>query len=576
MRSTPESPSSPRGSRGGNQRSTRADTETRSSDPSPGPDTISSGAPEIRRLAPWQWAVAGSVLLAHVIFAWLSRVPGVSSRNDDATYLLLARSLRSFHYANFEIGGAAVHSQYPPGYPAILAVIGALLGDRFDFYIAAGILASAGALGLTFLLARRFLSPGLALLMLAAAGLNPQVISYAGNAVSETWFMALVILGLWAALSLPGSRRQLWLVTVTVIAAALTRTIGVALVGAVIVAWLLDRRFRDGLVVGLAAAFMVGPWLLWSALAPKQAVGRSYAADVVGISATGSSPLLHALRYTLEFKLPRYVTESLSAAFAVPTIEGTIVDNVLWTLLIVGLGILGLYALRRRGRILILFLGFYAAVLLAWPWARTRYLIPLVPLLTLVLLVGAWELGRRFGPRLAWGGSLCLCLTLEVEGVRGDVAGVQQYANCDRGNPTASLGCFNQDQLSFFAAGRFTGGSTPASAIILTSKEATFAYYANRRTLFAGRVMDGPTENFLPWLRREGIDYIILGRTTHQEMEKLSETLLAVCDHLELVRAFPPHTYLFQIAPDDATPGPLACRALSSYRADQSQLLPAR
>ena len=70
-------------------------------------------------------AAAGVLLTVHAILAWMHRVPGLTTEHDDAWYLVLARALRQFSYAELPIVGTPPHAMYPPGYPALLALFGA-------------------------------------------------------------------------------------------------------------------------------------------------------------------------------------------------------------------------------------------------------------------------------------------------------------------------------------------------------------------------------------------------------------------------------------------------------------------
>jgi hypothetical protein len=88
------------------------------------------GAHEAARRAK---VVVGLVLLAalaHMALAWASRNPGFMTGQDDAQYLLLGQSIRGGGYHELFRVDRPVHALYPPGYAAMLAVWGLLVGDR--------------------------------------------------------------------------------------------------------------------------------------------------------------------------------------------------------------------------------------------------------------------------------------------------------------------------------------------------------------------------------------------------------------------------------------------------------------
>src|SRR6185369_15337826 len=74
------------------------------------------------RLSAVQRALVFGLLVLHVVLAWLTRAVAIGTGNDDATYVLLARSVRHFEYVDRHLVTMPVHAQYPPGYPAILAL----------------------------------------------------------------------------------------------------------------------------------------------------------------------------------------------------------------------------------------------------------------------------------------------------------------------------------------------------------------------------------------------------------------------------------------------------------------------
>ena len=87
----------------------------------------SDNSPEILEAAAstsrWHLVVVAGLLLAHASLAWFNRTLTVGSLHDEGAYIMLARSLRSFQYRDVYLLGAPVHAQYPPGFPAMLALV---------------------------------------------------------------------------------------------------------------------------------------------------------------------------------------------------------------------------------------------------------------------------------------------------------------------------------------------------------------------------------------------------------------------------------------------------------------------
>ncbi|MDQ3699231.1 MAG: hypothetical protein M3373_14600, partial [Gemmatimonadota bacterium] len=241
----------------------------------PAAATVAGGPRLPGWLAP---ACAALLLFVHAGISWVTRIPSVTLGHDDAMYVQLARALGEFHYRDLYYVGLPLHVKYPPGYPALLALTSPF-GENLDFWIAFGILCSASALALMFDVARKRWTVGVALLFLAAAALNPRVAWYAGRLMTEPPFMLLVALTIWALARDPVTTRLLWLAGAAAIAAGLTRSVGVAVVGGVFLLWLMERRWRPAAILALASVATIGSWMVYTLLTPDDAHGESYLGD---------------------------------------------------------------------------------------------------------------------------------------------------------------------------------------------------------------------------------------------------------------------------------------------------------
>ena len=108
-----------------------------------------------RRDATLVFILAGILLAVHAGLAWHLRAPAITTRQDDAMYLLLARGLPHLSYHQVWNVHSPPESQYPPLYPAVLALLGAL-SSKLGAALALNVLCSTLALGVLFALARRW------------------------------------------------------------------------------------------------------------------------------------------------------------------------------------------------------------------------------------------------------------------------------------------------------------------------------------------------------------------------------------------------------------------------------------
>ncbi len=516
-----------------------------------------------------KYAAAGMVVL-YSILAWIQRAPAVTTRNDDALYILLARSLQAGHYHQPFLVGAPPHLHYPPAFPGLLAVLSGVFGESLPLFAAANIALVAVSLLLIADIVRRKWSPGLALLVLALGAINPGLHNAGARILSEALYLFLTAAALWAVTVFPQSRRWAVMAGVAAVIAGLTRSVGVTVIAALVVHWMFERKWQRAVVLAAIGGLTVGSWV-WRASGAGQTVSRTYLTEVVG-PVTGP---LRSLGQRVSHHVVDYLTANIPSEMPVATLPGTIIDNLLWLGLLLVLSALGMWMIWRRWRVLFWYLAAYGGLLLLWRWVDVRYLIPLTPLLHLMVVAG-WvaPLSRRW--QLAARAAI-------VAYVIGVVAGswqqggelIERRLACDRAEPLVSQTCFNSDQRSLFAGAIFVRDSLPAEAVVISPKEATFAYYSERVVLHPGAVMREADDQFLDRALERGASHVFLDRIHPTSRRRIGRMLAPSCSRLDLVRHFPPKSYLFHIRAEPASPptdgGSLpSCQALESFNAETS------
>jgi hypothetical protein len=491
------------------------------------------------------WAAAITLLVTHATLAWLGRIPAVTpAANDDALYLLLARSLSSFHYVDQHVIGSPGHAQYPPAYPASIALAGMFFGASLNVAQAVTVFFSTLALLLVFDMARRLVGPVVAVFVLAPLVFNKTLLIYAGRIATEPPYLAFSMATLWVLTCLPESRKQYFLAGALAILAAFTRSIGVSLVAAVIVLWLLQRKFRPALVLAAVSGLTVGGWLYWTTVAPNQFTERSYAAVATSTAQHFSGPLGLVMTRTVNFGKV-YLAKSIAAGLGVPTIGGSTVDNGLWLGLFLAFGIVGFWAMRKRGPAIPLYFMAYCGVLLLYPYKMTRFIMPVEPLVLLATMAGIVIVFRRWGPRPGLLLAFLLSAAITVNIAPQSVRMATSLRNCDRGQATVSSTCFAADRLAFFQAARFAQEHLPEGAAVLTIKEATFFYYTGHRVLHPDLAMQRGKKDVLGFIRSKGIEYVLV--TPFVGGAEIVRSLIPTCNRVELVRDFGERTILLRI-----------------------------
>jgi hypothetical protein len=524
---------------------------------------VEPSLPPAPRLPAAQRGIVTGLLVLHAVLAWLTRAVAIGTGNDDATYVLLARSVRHFDYVDRHLVNMPVHSQYPPGYPAILALFGGQLGPSINQALAVGVILSVLGLWLAFDLARRLMPVGFAIGVLALLTVNPRLLEYAGQVRSEIPYTALTLLTLWLLLTQTNRPRvALWCIAAAVLA-ALTRSIGVTLIGALCLLWLFERRYARAAVLAGVSAATVGAWIVWNFLAPDQFASRSYAALAGSAAQRDIGNPASLLMHRMMSFVRDYIGGSIQANLGVPTIAGVVVDNLFWVVVVFGLTAVGLVVASRRALPLAAYVSTYFAFLALWPHKLSRFLLPMIPFVLLLIAWGAAVLVQRWQKK--W-----LPAVFALLGVLIVIGSFQQYLpklevslSCPRENPLESPACFNEAQRSFFALARYVREKTPASARFLTTKEATFAFYSGRQVMHPDLAILKFGADLLPSVSARGIQYLVLSPLI---ATRLPIGLLPVCRRLETVTTFPGTTRLLRIRPAGSAVPDGTCDAVSKLR----------
>jgi dolichyl-phosphate-mannose-protein mannosyltransferase len=488
----------------------------------------------------------------------------VSVGGDEATYIILSYSLEHGRYHDEFLQGTPPHGKYPPGTAVWIALIRQIAGPNPDAVRAANIL----LLALTALLlgdaVRRRTGPWPGVAGVALTAFSAPLLELSGTALSEVPYTFLVIASLWATLLADKDGRGRW--TAAALAAALasflTRTAGITVVAGVVAWMLLRRRWTHALWSLLLSGAVIGGWLAYTARAGSaNGLGSTYADDLRRVASTGPGGATGLLiQFTKNAK--RYFL-SLPSSLGVPTLPGTVVDNLIWLVVLGVSGTVGLVVLLGRWPAAAVHLLLSAGVLLVFPWAFERLLAPLLPLIAGALLTGSFVAARAAGRRAQVILPLALAVPLSIHGLLAYV-GQDTNHECARQNPYADSRCFSLSDRGLVAAARMIRDSTAPGAVIATTKPATVFYFSGRLTVPLSAVLRSERERGLLDLRSKGVDWILLSNLQTRDRRTWTQLLDRHCESLELRARFSPGTLLLsQRAPLGS--GENACLALKQF-----------
>lgn len=471
------------------------------------------------------------------------RAPDVGIGGDEATYIILSHSLTQGHYRDEFLRGTPPHAKYPPGTALWIAGVRQLAGPSVDATRAANLL----LLCLTALLlgdaVRRLIGPMGGVAGVAVTALSAPLLDISGTALSEPLYVCCLVMAFWAALVADDTGVPRWSAASIAagLAAFLTRTAGFTVVAG-IVGWLVARkRWKAAAVALLVSALVIGGWVAYSAhTAAKTPLSSSYLDNLRQLDAVGSGARGGLVAQMIRNAKTYY--QILFGLLGVPTVAGTWVDNLIW---VAGLGVcgaVGLAACVRRWTGVAVHLVLAAGLLLLWPWPLDRLLLPLLPLLLAMLLVGAGILTRRFGSRVQNVVLGLLSVPLALTGLGARLAHDNNH-RCDRTDPYSDPRCFSAGARGVVAAARLVRDSSASGAVVATELSATVFYFSGHPTLPLSAVAGPQTNADSLELPTRGADLLLLTALLSRD-RRTARALLPGCTRFAVSWQSPPSTLI--------------------------------
>lgn len=469
---------------------------------------------ETTTLSPY--VVVGCAVVLHVLMMAAVFNPMIFTGGDNAVYQSLARSLlERGAYLNIHEPGALPHTQYPPGYPVIIA-IASLVGIKpwVGLKLLGTVFAAAGV-AFTALWALRHTTPMMALAVSTVVGLSPGILTEGQHELSDVPFWAIVMISLWALEGLPReSTRRIVIAGAAAAFAYLTRTAAIPLVVAGL-AWLAwERRWKQLAIFAAFTLPVVAGWALWvnavGAEATNTGYERAFWLKEQYNPGAGEATFLeifqripgNAGRYAA-WMIPQLLT---TRSFGANTILGVVV------ILLVLVGwVRSLRASLPRPDFVDVFFGLYLGMLALLPvdWGAERFLFPILP----VALVYAaetilWPM-RGWAPRTR---VLAAALPVTVVALlaaapltRMAMTGSFCRDLYARGDRYGCLGVPFQDYLRMAEWARI---GLPEDAIVVSRKPGLFYAISGRVGVNVPQTAD--PDEFLDTAQKAGAEFLVL------------------------------------------------------------------
>jgi len=349
-----------------------------------------------QRLAPLIVVVAAVLAGVHAIDA-----SPVGVFYDDAHYVILGRALALGEgYRFINVPGAPAATHFPPGYPALLAILWRLSPSFPEnialFKMVNAVLLGAVALGAYWIARRLFAMTAIvASLVALASTVAVPALLLSSNVISEVLFLSVLLPLLVVAEE--GPRRagpgRAALLGIGAGALCMIRSHAIVIIPAIAIAYALHRRHREAAIAAAAGIVVLLPWLLWvrhnDPLVPPPLRGQygSYGAWLAeGLRSHGVGLLVESLRQNV-------ITSAAIIARSFSVARNVMLDAVA-VLAVLTLCVAGAVDFAKRARVALLFILLYLVIVLLWPFSPLRFIWGIWPLVVQLMVAGTRHLWR--------------------------------------------------------------------------------------------------------------------------------------------------------------------------------------
>lgn len=322
-------------------------------------------------------------LFVYLVLSFLLFDPKLSTGGDNAVYIILAESIVSGKgYRDIYLPKEPPHTQYPPGFPALLTFPILIFGQNvivLKFFI---LLSGIGAFFFVFKIGESLFKRRVAIVMSFILSI-PIFIKYNHWILSEMPFLCFSLGALYFLVNAQQHGKSFYYFSlIFAIGSFFIRTAGISLILAIALFLLLKKQYRYFMIFLMLFCSVFIPWHMRNAAIPGK-VG--YIDQLIA-----ENPYQLELGRANFFELLERAGDNLiTYLFAVhplslfPLFKGTgplpiVIIGAIFTLLIIlcftkkvkNLGIIELYFVMTW------------IILLAWPrvWASERFLLPILPL----------------------------------------------------------------------------------------------------------------------------------------------------------------------------------------------------
>ncbi|MBT4613443.1 MAG: phospholipid carrier-dependent glycosyltransferase [Gemmatimonadetes bacterium] len=507
-----------------------------------------------RYLRTWLPYAYGSVLLG--LFAWVwayTFIEHLIAVEDGALYYVLGKALYLGEgYVSINTPAATPVTSPPPGYPALIAATMALWSSDMIAVRTANAGYLGGAIVLLFVLFSR-LHGGrhLAFVATLAVVVNAHLLHKSMLMMSESSFLlfstASLLLFTYLRAEETFRKPHIYLLLLGLVSTYHIRTMGIALVVAICLELICQRRWRYVAFISTGFVLSSLPWYLWGRSKGGNAyVGQLFSVDPYqpDLGSLGLGDLLPRVLENLQRYIYREIPDGLLYYVDRNWKAGVNTQDWIVGILLVSLATFGLHQLTSHRRLITFYLAATAGVLLLWPpvWVGTRFLQPAIPLLLLGATIGLFALGRRIVRAINEAWVFHPLMLLPVLCIYGpDVMHLRWLATETR---------LPDNWAQYLTMAEWVADHTAPETVVACRKPVLFHLHSGRQTVIYKFTED--SEVLIEDLKHNGVDFVVLDELGYTSQQRY--LLPAVAEHGDV---FPPvhklrnpNTWLMGFQPD--------------------------
>ncbi len=479
---------------------------------------------------------------------------------DNAYYYILGNSIATGQgYTNIETKQKIANTHFPPGYPLIIAGASEVFSNSIDFIKKVNGFFLFLSIGLVFLiiyeLTGNYHIPFITSLFLL---FNFFLLRSSTIMMSEIPFLFFSTLCLWLMIKIDFTKplKKNWLFFILILCVAYTyqiRSFGLALLVGIVVFLAVEKRWKYVHTLVGGFILLALPWYIRT----KRLGGSAYINEL--LQKNPYRPELGKMGFTdwltrFWHNLERYITREIPSGnfdflrvtnYKHPITAGEWVIGIV----IIAVMIYGLFRLKKYFRLFLFYLIASFGILLLWPdvWVGTRFMLPLVPLLTFLFINGLIDLISLLGLRvLKIKNQTVIYLVLAAL----SLVTINSYGGkAVRLLEMQANSPFPKAYQSYFELAEWIKKNAPANSVTCCRKQALFFLYSGKYvTGFAN------TDNVvkeIKYLEKRGTNYVVLDHLGYSSTARyLYPAIQKFPNKFKVVKHIKkPDTYLFKFEP---------------------------